>query len=191
MAPFTLTFLPLGSHPQSINLIPNVTKGLTEINATSFQFHTYIPFAAGTLLEIVMGDSVYFGGGGGASRVFTIAPNRNSTANLSCASDMKEDGLFNNQTALIVPQFPIASFNNLDGAISEYPVEKKNNAAIIGGVIGATVAVGLLVAALVLFFLYRKRQQRKREELMWKEPKFVEVDERDGGRGWRRGVNQT
>ena len=169
----------------SINLVPGVTAGLNQINFTDFTFRTFLPFPAGTLLEIVMGDSNYFGGSGGASSVYTVAPNKNSS-NLGCAAELRRAGVFNTQTPLIVPSDPIAGFYNLEGAISEYPSQKKNNGAIIGGVIGGAVAVGLVIAGLVVFFFYRKRKQRKREELMWKEPKFVDAEDREGGRGWRR-----
>lgn len=76
-----------------------------------------------------------------------------------------------------------AVFQNLAGAI-DVNAKRSNTGAIVGGVIGGSVALGLVVAGFICFFIWRKRQALRREASRREQNIFIDLDgEEDGNVG--------
>ncbi|KAJ1032383.1 hypothetical protein NDA16_000410 [Ustilago loliicola] len=168
--PFTISFVPLGGTPVSIQVPDSAT-----LNISNFQFESLVPFVDGTQFQTVLGDASG-PGSGGASEIFTVGP---STYSPSClASEYQLPG----QLPLALPiANTVSTFNNLPGAISTSrpnPSSGSSNqtGAIAGGAIGGAIALGVAIGCLIAFLLYRRRQKAKREMARSEEVRFVDLD---------------
>lgn len=180
--PFTISFVPLGKTPVSVQVPDSAT-----LNISNFQFQSLVPFAEGTQFQTVLGDASG-PGSGGASEIFTVGP---STYSPSClASEYQLPG----KLPLALPiANTVATFSNLPGAI---PTNRPNpssgsshqTGAIAGGAIGGAIALGVAIGCLIAFLLYRRRQKAKREMARSEEVRFVDldVDDDDDWAGARR-----
>lgn len=191
---YTVTFLPFGAKPTTINVPPSALNQDDE----AFSYRGTNPLSAGTEFQLAAGDS-QGGGTSGSSSVFTMK----SSVNNSCLDQGFVLEGVDAQHALpqVRGQLP-ARFLDLPGAITVPDGEAlkgSSTPAIIGGVIGGSIAVGLVVAALIGLFIYKKRQKKVREEARREHNIFVDlVGEEDGnpeilgqGRKKNLGVNDS
>lgn len=166
--PFTISFIPLGGVPVSVEVPDYAT-----VNISNFKYTTLVPFAQGTQFQTVLGDASG-PGSGGASEIFTVGPSDFAPACLASNYQLPNK--------LSVP-LPIASnvavYSNLPGAISALTPQGKSGSstgAIAGGAIGGAIALGFAVGCLIAFLLYRRRQRAKRDLARNEEVHFVDLD---------------
>ncbi|CDR88261.1 uncharacterized protein SPSC_03922 [Sporisorium scitamineum] len=171
--PFTISFIPLGGTPVSIQVPDRYT-----LNTSNFDMLSLVPFAQGTQFQTVLGDASG-PGSGGASAIFTVGPSISTPACL--AENYKLPG----QLSVALPiANNVATFSNLPGAISTSSPSRvsgpESTGAIAGGAIGGAIALGLAIGCLIAFLLYRRRQKTKRNLARSEEVRFVDLDGDDG-----------
>ncbi|SPO22879.1 uncharacterized protein UTRI_01557 [Ustilago trichophora] len=168
--PFTISFVPLGGTPVSVQVPDRYT-----LNISNFNYLSYVPFAQGTQFQTVLGDASG-PGSGGASEIYTVGP---STFSPFCLGTSYR---FPDKSNLALPiASTVAMYNNLPGAIpTSLPTTKPHpshpTGAIAGGAIGGAIAFGLAIGCLVAFLLYRRRQKAKRDMARSEEVRFVDLD---------------
>jgi len=167
--PFTISFIPQGGAPVSVQVPDSYT-----LNISNFNFLSYVPFVQGTQFQTVLGDASG-PGSGGASGIYTVGP---STFSPNClAEGYRLQGQF---SAPLPIASTVATYSNLPGAIAtSQPTSKSASTptgAIAGGAIGGAIALGVAIGCLVAFLLYRKRQKTKRDLARNEEVRFVDLD---------------
>ncbi|TKY85277.1 hypothetical protein EX895_006357 [Sporisorium graminicola] len=170
--PFTISFLPLGGTPVSVQVPDRST-----LNTSNFDYLTLVPFAQGTQFQTVLGDASD-PGSGGASAIFTVGPS-------SLTPCLAENYRLPDRLSVALPiASNVATYSNLAGAISTSAPprgsESNPTGAIAGGAIGGAIALGVAIGCLVAFLLYRRRQKTKRNLARSEEVHFVDLDSDDG-----------
>ncbi|EST10212.1 hypothetical protein PSEUBRA_000628 [Kalmanozyma brasiliensis GHG001] len=173
--PFTISFIPLGGTPVSVQVPDSAT-----LNISNFIYTTLVPFAQGTQFQTVLGDASG-PGSGGASQIFTVGP---STFSPACLAGNYQ--LPNKITTALPIANNVATYNNLPGAIStsQSSSGSKSTGAIAGGAIGGAIALGVAIGCLIAFLLYRRRQRAKRDLARREEVRFVDLDGDDDDNEW-------
>lgn len=184
--PFSLTLVPLGSTPVTVDIPKSATRGLSY-----FVYTSTLPFKAGTQFYQFMSDATG-GGSGGGSPIYTVG----SSANTSCLASGYQLSDQNMTNAMPVGS-QTASFQNLAGAIASAPSNKSGSGnkhgSLIGGIIGAVIGVGAILVIIAGYLVYRKREKRKRELERKEQPQFIDLDDDElDSTGRRRvGVQQS
>ena len=167
--PFTISFIPLGGTPVSVQVPDRAT-----LNISNFNYLSLVPFEQGTKFQTVLGDASG-PGSGGASEVFDVGP---STFNPDCLSSRYS---LPDKLPIALPiANNVATFMNLPGAISPsapQPSPRPNSTgAIAGGAIGGAIALSVAIGCLIAYLVYRKRQRKKRDLARSEEVHFVDLD---------------
>ncbi len=201
-SPYTVTLVPIGGRPLTINIPSSATP-----SQTFFNYTTLVPFAEGTQFFVVLGDAL---GGvqGGTSPLYTVGASPSGDRSCLASSYV----LPNLRTPAAVPLNGItATFANLAGAVSpdagagsgngtdtstgggtgssgggstgsgsssggSSSSSGTNTGAVVGGVIGGVIALAVVAAALLVFLLYKRRQRKRRDAARKEEDHFVDLD---------------
>lgn len=164
--PFTITFLPVERTPVTVTLPASASN----VDDLLFYYTSILPFKAGTMFQVLMGDAK--GGATGGFTPLSIVAESNETFCL-------EEG-YQQLNADPLKPLPVS------GLVAEWRdlkpfKDNSNRNSIIGGVIGGAVAAGILLTLLAVFLFHRRKKIKARDEARKEENRFMDLDGDEDG----------